>query len=455
MVSMATGAAPSAPPAELRELVHEQMRRWSVPGVAVGLLHDGRIESWGFGVTHMHSGYPVLPETLFQIGSISKIFTATAIMQLVDAGAVQLDAPLKRALPSFTLADPAAAETVTLRHLLTHTGGFFGDNFKDYGVGDDALGRAMAEFGTLRQITPVGAHWSYCNTAFQAMGALLERQHSGVYEQIIKQRLFAPLGLEHTTFFADEAITFSAAAGHNKYLGRDQEIARPYPVTRAMAAAGAIISTTSDLLRFAQFHMGDGTAGDARVLSAEAIRQMQQPQGEGGMTDQQALGWMIRRFDNGDITFGHGGSTNGFRAWLAVAPAQQLALAVLTNGSDGVAVYRAIDEWLLERYAGLRHSDPLTTPLPAAALDRFAGTYGNERSTVTVTAEADGTLSLDASSLTISGEAIKQPTVHARPIAPTRFLVTDTAMAGSWADFIGDGVAPRFVRFGGRLLDRA
>ena len=166
-------------PAELDDLVRSQMNEQSVPGLAVGILADGQVQTWGFGVASIETGFPVLPDSLFQIGSITKVFTATAIMQFVDEGRLDLDAPVKRALPDFRLQDEAATETVTVRHLLTHTGGFFGDRFRredksDYGMGDDALRNALAEFHTLRQYTPPGETWSYCNTGFQALGGIVE-----------------------------------------------------------------------------------------------------------------------------------------------------------------------------------------------------------------------------------------------------------------------------------------
>ncbi|MGD9892590.1 MAG: serine hydrolase domain-containing protein, partial [Dehalococcoidia bacterium] len=125
-----TATLTSAPPA-LEQLVSEQMREWSVPGVVVGILHDGQIETWGFGVTSIETEQPVTGDTLFQIGSITKVFTATLIMQLVDEGRLDLDAPVRSVLPSFRLEDDAATESVTPRHLLTHTTGFFGDRFDD------------------------------------------------------------------------------------------------------------------------------------------------------------------------------------------------------------------------------------------------------------------------------------------------------------------------------------
>ena len=164
----------TAAPADLESVVRQEMERWSVPGMAVGVLRDGEIEAWGFGVASIETEQPVRPDTLFQIGSITKVVTTTVIMQLVDEGKVDLDQPVARCLPSFKLGDAAALGAVTVRHLLTHMTGFWGDRFDDFGPGDDALAKALATFGQLRQWTPPGEVWAYCNTGFQAAGAIIE-----------------------------------------------------------------------------------------------------------------------------------------------------------------------------------------------------------------------------------------------------------------------------------------
>src|SRR5262245_22703082 len=133
-------------PAELARRVEEEIARRNVPGLALGVLRDGEVRAWGFGVGSIETLQPVPPETLFQVGSITKVFTTTVVMQLVDEGKLALDAPIITYLPELRLSDDATTRAVTMRHLLTHTAGFFGDRFDDYGVGDDALAKAVADF---------------------------------------------------------------------------------------------------------------------------------------------------------------------------------------------------------------------------------------------------------------------------------------------------------------------
>src|SRR5690348_6010037 len=112
---------------ELAAVAAEELRRWQVPGIALGLRHGGKTHTLALGVASLETGFPVLPQTLFQVGSISKVVTTTLVMQLVDEGRLALDMPVLTVLPDFRLADEVATRALSLRHLLTHTGGFFGD----------------------------------------------------------------------------------------------------------------------------------------------------------------------------------------------------------------------------------------------------------------------------------------------------------------------------------------
>jgi len=462
-------------PSGLAELMQQEMEAWSVPGLALGTLRDGEIETWGFGIANIETEQPVRPDTLFQIGSITKVFTATVIMQLVDEGRLDLDAPVRGVLPSFRLEDDTATETVTLRHLLTHTTGFYGDRFDDFGPGDDALSNALAEFHSLRQYTPPGTEWSYCNTGFQALGAIVEALTESTAEQAIRERVLKPLGLERSFFFAHEAITYSAAAGHNRLPGKDLTVARPYPLIRAMNAAGGIIGTVGDLLRFAQFHLnlgalsrpqpptagasppvppGNGTVDEAPVLSEASIRAMQERQTEAGLADYWGLGWSLDVVD-GLLVAGHGGSTNGFRAKLSFVPEKGIALAVLTNGNGGRPVNRSLERWFLEQYAGVQPSDPPVVAFPPEALARFAGHYRSPTSEIDVT-PMDGSLQIDLMTTNpFTREQTTWPPQRLVPSGDRRFILTEGESVGEPVDFIGDGETPRFMRYHGRLIDRS
>ncbi len=220
--------------------VFEGMDRLPIPGVVVGvLLHD---QEWiaGLGVTSVEHPLPVTGATLFQVGSITKTFTATAIMRLVEMGKLDLDEPVRRVLPELKLADESVAERVTLRHLLTHTGGWVGDYFNDFGPCDDALARMVAELAKLEQLTPLGEVWSYNNAGFNIAGRVVEVATGRPYEQALHDLVLDPLGLKNTYFFAEDVITHRFAAGHT-VVDRQPKVARPgrsaAPPTRSAASS--------------------------------------------------------------------------------------------------------------------------------------------------------------------------------------------------------------------------
>src|SRR5438270_10073460 len=188
---------PSALRAKLRRVVEAAMKEFDVPGVAVGIFHEGKELAAGYGVTNLEFPLPVDAETLFQIGSTTKTFTATVIMQLVDEGQVDLEAPVRTYLPKFRVSAEQLGDQILVRHLLTHTGGWLGDYFDDVGRGDDALRRIVSRMATRTpQLTPLGQWWSYNNAGFYVAGRLIEVITGKQYESVITSRILQPLGME-------------------------------------------------------------------------------------------------------------------------------------------------------------------------------------------------------------------------------------------------------------------
>ncbi|HLI50821.1 MAG TPA: serine hydrolase domain-containing protein, partial [Thermomicrobiaceae bacterium] len=350
----------------LDQAVVQAMDQFKVPGMAVGILHEGVIGAHGYGIANIETDQPVSPDTIFQIGSISKIFTTTTIMTFVDEGKLDLDTPVVEYLPDLEFADPEAGNVITLRHLLSHTSGVFGDHFTDYGAGDDALQKGMADVKTLRQITKPGELWTYCNLGFDIAGAIIEKISGQRFEDVVHERVLKPIGMEHTFYTAQEVITYPHAVGHNPVKpGADEvEVAHNWWLSRWVAPPGGISSIVADMLLFAQCHMNEGKAGDTQVLSAKSTAAMQEPRTvAGNFAESYGLGWAIDTID-GVKAVSHGGSTNGFNAHLDLIPSQHFAICTLTNSSRGSAAYRKVIRWALQEYCGLTSRDPETISLP-------------------------------------------------------------------------------------------
>lgn len=367
-----------------------QMADLGVPGVAVGILRDGEANTAGFGITNVEAPVPVDADTLFQIGSITKTFTATVAMQLVEEGVLDLDAPLRTYLPDLMLTDEAAAAGATLRHLFTHTGGWVGDYFEDTGLGDDALTRIVASMAALPQLTPLGGTFSYNNSGYYLAGHVIETVTGKTFERNVWERIFAPLGMDRACFFAHDAISRRVSVGHNIQEGV-ASVARPWALPRAAHAAGGIACSVNDLLKYARFQMGDGTAPDGtRLLSAESMATMQTPHfpaGSGAGTV--GISWMIKTL-GGTKTIRHSGGTNGQLSQLVIAPERKLAFAVVTNGS------RFVDtEWALKQSLGIAEPLPAFLTPDADALASYVGRY-DAALTVYELSARDGELWLQA-----------------------------------------------------------
>lgn len=435
-----------------------EMERWTVPGMAIGVLRDGDVQTYALGMASLETEFPVRADTLFQIGSISKVFVATLIMQLVEQNKVDLDAPVATYLPDLRLADEQAQRTITLRHTLTHTSGIYGDCFDDFGWGDDALTKFVASFDSLRQITAPGELWAYCNSGFGLDGLVIERVLGVPFEAAVREHIFEPLGMNHSFYFAHEAIAYPAAVGHTQKepFGDEHEVARQYPLPRSSNPAGGIISTVADLLTFAKFHMGAGTANDTPVLTRDSILAMQQPQTKAGnLAEAWGIGWDINTV-NGVKTIGHGGATNGFNARLTLVPEQQFAIAILTNSGRGSAAYRRIVDWALQHYCGLQPAEPTPISVPDAVLARYAGDYKQPLADISVAVEDHGLRIMETTISPLTDEQFKLPPLHASPTGEREFIIdSEGQLEGTRFDFIqGDAPAPRFIRIGGRLADR-
>src|SRR5579884_179400 len=227
-------------------------------------------------------------------------------------------------------------------------------------MGDDALAKAIAEFHTLPQQTQPGETWAYCNAGFYLTGRIIERVLDSGYEAAMREWIFQPLGLERTFFFAHEAIVYPVAVGHvSKEPGSaEHEIVRSYPLPRCVNAAGGIISTVGDLLRFAAFHLDGGRAGDEQLLAPDLVASMQEPQTEAGsFADHYGIGWSLRTVDGHQLV-AHGGTTNGFNAELLLVPEAGFAVAMLTNSGRGHTAMRELQAWVLEQALGIHEREP-------------------------------------------------------------------------------------------------
>ncbi len=359
---------------QLNEFVNGVMTAKRVPGVAVGILHEGETYSAGFGVTNADHPLPVTGETLFQIGSITKTFTGTAIMRLVEMKKLDLDAPVRAYVPDFKLTDEQTASQATLRHILTHTGGWVGDYFDDTGTGDDASAKYVANMADLEQLAPLGSVFSYNNSGFCLAGYIIEQITGQSYQAALKELVLDPLGLENCYFDPGDVMTHRFAVGH-QVQGPQAQVARPWPLPRAVYPAGGITCHVKDLLHYARFHLGDGTAQDeSRLLESDSISQMQAQHVTVRRNEFWGLTWSIEVV-NGTSTISHGGGTVGQVSLLTLVPERDFAIAIFTNADEGASLTEDVSRWALKQYLGLEITAPTPIESSVEELAPYVGRY--------------------------------------------------------------------------------
>lgn len=357
--------------------LHTLATEHGVVGASLAIHCGGQTAEATTGVLNRRTGTPVTPDALFQLGSITKVYTATAALRLVDDGVLELDAPLADVLPTRV----APHTPITLRHLLTHTSGLDGDLFTDTGRGDDCVERFVAELAGTALLHPVGATWSYCNSGFVVVGRLIERATGLSWDDAMRQLVFDPLGLTETVTLPEEVLCHAAAHGHLRGADGTLEPAPRWGIPRSSGPAGLIVASARDALEFARAHLRGGTsAAGARVVDERTAEQMRTeqvvlPQGT-GMADAWGLGWFLQHW-HGHTVVGHDGGTIGQGAMLRLFPEHDLAVSLLTNGGPVRDLADALCREIAVELAGVEQPEPERPPVPPPDVDTsdVPGTY--------------------------------------------------------------------------------
>jgi CubicO group peptidase (beta-lactamase class C family) len=321
----------------LQQRLDEAAVRHDVPGAAVAVGHGDTLVEAATGVLNVETRTPVTPESVFLVGSVTKPWTAALVLQLVDDGLVELDQPVRRYLPEFGLVDDATAARVTVRHLLSHTGGFTGDLFADTGSGDDALDRYLEHLHTAAEpVHPPGELFSYCNAGYNVLGALAARVRGDTWEAVVQERLFAPLGATLVTVSPAEPNGLAMASGHGKPRGADAPGVVPdWRPPRSNGPAGTRLGAAPrELVRLGRMLLNGGSP----VLSPQSVAAMRTPQVPlPGATGRGARHWGLglALLDwGGTPVFGHDGNLPGLSTMWYVLPGHDLVVALCGNSNN-------------------------------------------------------------------------------------------------------------------------
>lgn len=344
--------------AEIDKLAEDMMGRTGLPGFALGVVKDGQlVYAKGFGTTSLDGGEPVTPQTVFQWAETSMALTALAAMQLVEEGKLDLDAPVTDYIPYFKMKDEGYQD-ITIRQLLTHTSGIpdSGDAMADWesfmpqydaGAVERWLRQDLPEKGLL--FAP-GTGFEYSDIAYALLGAVVGAASGQMYEEYMEEHIFAPLGMDNSTFLLEDVDKTLLARPHVPDATGKLVLSKVQPYHRPFAGTNNLFSTIEDMAKLAQANLNRGELNGQRILPESAYELMWEPYSRTPYADfpfgrvhpasmmlDWGFGWFLGEAAGQRVTNSYGGE-HGYNAELALAPDANLAVIAIGNG-------QAVDEY--------------------------------------------------------------------------------------------------------------
>jgi CubicO group peptidase (beta-lactamase class C family) len=433
----------------LDDLVHDLVTRHGIPGALVGVVEDGRIEIGAAGNANLNSGVEMTPDTLFLTGSITKVWTTTLLMSLIEEGLIDLDAPLRRYLPDLVLGGSDIAEALRVRHLVTHSTGLdAADMLADTGEGDGAIASFVDLLDGVGQLFEPGEYFSYNNAGFVLAGRIIEVVTGDGFSTAMRQRLFAPLGLERSMFTAKEAILHRVAIGHYPHESGYVPTSR-FLMPESWAPAGTTLTTSvSDTLAFAQTHLPTLNASP-RILSAESVERMAAHHIDFPVpaTGSCGLGW-LRKQHGRNVVLTHGGGSYGGVAMFGVVPDIDAAYIAFANGGGGsMQFHHDLAQAILEERFGLPPEFEPDLSGPSPDPKRYEGVYRQWGAEISIIDDGDALLCRPRYTDPILMRGQKPSPVRVRPAGAQALALADHPDHPPYGYGVGDDDKghPRFL----------
>jgi CubicO group peptidase (beta-lactamase class C family) len=334
-------------PASLDGYIRASMQAARIPGLALGVVQDNQVVNLkGYGVAGP-DGRSVTAQTPFILGSTSKSFTALAIMQLVEAGTIALDAPVTTYLPWFRTANAVASAQITVRHLLYQTSGLRTDEGRrglwDNDQSRTALENSVRELSDAPLAQPAGLRFEYSNENYNTLGLIVQSVSGMSYEDYIRSEVFAPLQMRRSAASLSDDAATGVASGYRHWLGWPVAFDAPYP--RRAVPAGYLISSAEDMAHYVVAHLNDGMYADRQLLSSQGIATLHASGAQITPTIDYGMGWVIHNTP-GATRIWHDGDLSTFHSHVRLLPDRRLGIVVLMNvggSSNGPAIERLID----------------------------------------------------------------------------------------------------------------
>jgi CubicO group peptidase (beta-lactamase class C family) len=448
--------------AGLQTYVSDLVAAGHAPAVSIAVWREDQVHEAAAGVLSVETSAEATTSSLFMIGSITKVFTASLIMRLADEGRLDLDIPIKQYLRDFHVGDSEAVQKITARQLLSHTSGLetdiYPDDLWDQG---NVIARYVDRCFLLPQVhKEFGTKYSYSNVGYVVAGRLAEVASGMSWAQAIDEYIYRPLGMRFAVSSPLQLPRYSAATGHLYTTQSEWSVARDFYRPRGVAPAGSVLAmSASDLLKFGRAHLHEGRLATGKQwLSPASVKVMREPQvrlpartslfetnwGVGwGLGDCEGLQW-----------FGHGGGRVGYQALLAVVPQHDAILSVQANGMKlgGAPLLRKVlSDWLSESCGtGLAVTPP---EMRARELTPFAGKYGAAGFKFDIRQATDHL----AAEFVLDGQSTEKVHFKLMPTASDSFAVY--SQTGEYWDEVvflepDDRGIPKYLFFGNRLNAR-
>lgn len=324
----------------LEAWIESQMAYRGLPGLSLAIVHDQDvIYAKGFGFADVDKKTPATPGTVYRIASISKLFTAVAVLQLRDQGKLQLDDPVAKYLTWFKLKDaPADAQPITIRHLLVHTAGLPRESAFPYWTDFKFPSRAdmIKALPTQEASYPPDTKWKYSNLGLALAGEVVAAVSGEPFETYVQKHILDPLGMKSSSIEVTDATKGKLAVGYGRRMPDGSRAVRPFTDTAGIAPAAGLASTVEDLAKFAALQFRDGPAKDGQILKGSTLRDMHRvhwlmPDWKSG----RGLGFHIVHREDGDLV-GHGGWVAGYQTSVYFRPKDKLAVVAMLNADDGL-----------------------------------------------------------------------------------------------------------------------
>ena len=411
------GEPPTQALAELDRIAVEELAARNVPGAAVAVVKGDRLVfAKGFGVASVEGASPVTPETLFQIGSTTKAFTATLALSLAEEGKLALDRPIGERVPGLA----PGLSRVTLAQLLSHSAGLK-DEPDEFGLQDESSLAAYARSWTDGYcLLPPGQVFSYSNSGFALAGMVVQEAEGKAFADLMTERVFKPLGMDRTTFRPTVAMTYPLAVGH-RLVASKPAVVRPLANDARLWPAGTAYSSASELARFAIAFLNGGRLEGRQVLSPAVIAAMSAPRMEvpslANPETHYGFGLFMAEKDRGVKQVWHDGTMTGYRASLRMVPEHQVGVITLTNG-DGGPLERTAEralELLVPLAAKPAPTLPPTLAMTAAEMQPYVGHYGQPSRWTAEVAVKDGSLVLKQFGLELPLQKVAEGRFQVQP----------------------------------------